>query len=944
MSTLPDRSTLRPAQPFRVFISYSREDDEHLSLFLQHLSNLVQQGWIDPWTDRMFTAGDKWEEDLTRRLLASDLILMLVSPAFVASDFIQRVELKTALERHAANEVKLVPIVVRPTHLAGSSLDAFQGLPKDRKPITEWPNRDTAWLSVVTGLEELLLKPLAGQRPARQPSPEQENVHRSPPTYEIEAHRQADQALSTARATLETLEKENAPEQTLQPLHAEIASLKRILRDGPNLRRGMYLDDRYQLLKILGSGGYSTAWRATDIRSGRLVAVKVLRPDILNHEPSRQRLHTGLKAMLTLAHPHILQIKEPWQSERNYPGGRAPLHYLVLELAEKDFQHYIEQDKPGPADVLRIILEIAQALEHAHTRPVPCIHRDVKPANILIMADGTAKLTDFDLARLGDSTHGSKTGALGSFFYAAPEMLRQGTADKATPAMDIYALGVTLLTGLSGKRPDQHPARVEPGLAIPLELRRVLTRALQESPEKRYPTMRAFREALEGAWMDMKSKPVPSPRRWSIWGVALTVLLGGIGWGMKAGGGWGTESTSNPTQTSAAIPMPMPLPPAPTPVDAPPVATPPTAAHPPTPPFAAYSGRPTPRGWKQVTKWGLSNPVLFETMLLSSQLKGDVIQAWLTGKDDRGVFRVDVQKSFRQCWSPVVTPDGDNPDKMVEFWCQLKSAQTYGLAGFARCEALWGKDGCEAEVTPTPEPTSAPPATPVMPKPILTWIKVEGTGEADFILGAEVGTSSHSGHPVRLSGFEISKREITVAEYRACVEAGALGCSVPGSGPNCNWKREDRDNHPINCVTWEQAKAFATWIDAFLPTEAQWEYASRGTEGREYPWGSQEPTCERAVMSGCPGETQQGCACPAGNTPLRLCDMAGNVWEWTLDCYDSKYTGIPRNGGARTKCSSSERVTRGGGWGNEPDYMRGTTRSSRNPESPSAYVGFRVVR
>ncbi|HQC44850.1 MAG TPA: formylglycine-generating enzyme family protein, partial [Myxococcota bacterium] len=142
-------------------------------------------------------------------------------------------------------------------------------------------------------------------------------------------------------------------------------------------------------------------------------------------------------------------------------------------------------------------------------------------------------------------------------------------------------------------------------------------------------------------------------------------------------------------------------------------------------------------------------------------------------------------------------------------------------------------------------------------------------------------------HRVTVPTFEMSKTQVTVDQYIACVNVGA--CTEPDTEDYCNWIKSDRGSHPVNCVSWNQAQAFARWAGGRLPSEAEWEYAARsGGRDWKYPWGDEEATCERAVISeggnGCGrGSTWPVCSKPSGNTTHGLCDMAGNVWEWVQD-------------------------------------------------------------
>ena len=156
-------------------------------------------------------------------------------------------------------------------------------------------------------------------------------------------------------------------------------------------------------------------------------------------------------------------------------------------------------------------------------------------------------------------------------------------------------------------------------------------------------------------------------------------------------------------------------------------------------------------------------------------------------------------------------------------------------------------------------------------------------------------------------GFCIDQSEVTVAQYRACVTAGV--CTAPDaascSGPSTSSYSAGNDNLPVNCVTWAQANTYCTWSGLMggarrLPTEAEWERAARSTDGRTYPWGSAAPDCSYANYRGaaagaqCVGGTTHlnavGTDSPKGDPPSGIRDAAGNVQEWTIDCYVLNYT------------------------------------------------------
>jgi sulfatase modifying factor 1 len=171
-----------------------------------------------------------------------------------------------------------------------------------------------------------------------------------------------------------------------------------------------------------------------------------------------------------------------------------------------------------------------------------------------------------------------------------------------------------------------------------------------------------------------------------------------------------------------------------------------------------------------------------------------------------------------------------------------------------------------------------------------------------FIMGSnELGILEELEMPqqeVPMSQFHIDRHEVTFGEYRACVDAGA--CTPPvAENPDadytdltyrCRWGQTGIDEYPVACVDWLQAVAYCNWRGAALPTEAQWEKAGRGTDGRTYPWGNEPPSCEYASMadeffqSGCgTGMPEQPGSHPRGDSPYGVQDMAGNVYELVAD-------------------------------------------------------------
>ena len=146
--------------------------------------------------------------------------------------------------------------------------------------------------------------------------------------------------------------------------------------------------------------------------------------------------------------------------------------------------------------------------------------------------------------------------------------------------------------------------------------------------------------------------------------------------------------------------------------------------------------------------------------------------------------------------------------------------------------------------------------------------------------------SISEGVKVYLDDYYIDIYEVSQERYKACLEAG--GCELtPGTGELLN--RPVWDQHPMMDITWYDAQEYCEWRGGSLPTEAQWEKAARGTDGRRYPWGDEPVTCERARYGDCGWMTAPVGSHPAGVSPYGVHDMAGNAWEFIYDWYDQDY-------------------------------------------------------
>lgn len=214
--------------------------------------------------------------------------------------------------------------------------------------------------------------------------------------------------------------------------------------------------------------------------------------------------------------------------------------------------------------------------------------------------------------------------------------------------------------------------------------------------------------------------------------------------------------------------------------------------------------------------------------------------------------------------------------------------------------------------------------------------------------GADAPEDEQPARTIQLDAFLIDRHEVTIARYLRCVRAGR--CSEPATAPGCDWRRGDRDDHPVTCVDWKQASAYCAWAGRRLPSEAEWERAARGASGRSYPWGEHSADCRRAVMSaGAPGCGARGTAAagsrsPAGDSPEGVADLAGNVWEWVGDWYHPRSYRIDRDRNPTGPASGASRVMRGGSWQDDGEDLRGARRDHAPPSFRHQDLGFRCAR
>ena len=255
---------------------------------------------------------------------------------------------------------------------------------------------------------------------------------------------------------------------------------------------GRLLDDRYEILEVIGTGGMAVVYKARCHRLNRLVAIKILKDEFARDEEFRRRFHAEGEAVAMLSHPNIVQVYDVSSTDT--------ANFIVMELIDGiSLKQYME--KKGVLnwkETLHFAMQIAKALEHAHSKGI--VHRDIKPHNVMVLKNGSVKVMDFGIARLISHGNTLTKEALGSVHYISPEQARGGRVDDRS---DIYSLGVVMYEMMAGRPPYdgespvavaiQHinggaalPSVLNPN--IPGGLEQIIMKAMAHNVSDRYPS------------------------------------------------------------------------------------------------------------------------------------------------------------------------------------------------------------------------------------------------------------------------------------------------------------------------------------------------------------------------------------------------------------------------------------------------------------------------
>ena len=721
---------------------------------------------------------------------------------------------------------------------------------------------------------------------------------------------------------------------------------------------------RYHILEQLGEGGMAVVYKAFDTRLETEVAVKIIRTEnILPKALPRtlKRFEREAKALAKLTHPNIVKVSDY--------GDFEGMPYLVMPYLPGGTLK-AKMGKPMDwQEAVPLLLPIANALEYAHEEKL--IHRDVKPANILLTDKKQPMLSDFGVAKIFDleeTVDLTGTGmGIGTPEYMAPE---QWTG-KTTAQSDIYALGIVLYEALTGRKPysadtpaalllkqanDPLPRPKQFISNLPSSVEKTLLKALAKDPKDRYQNMGEMATALEKLAAGVGNSKLNNVRKareprekrekafvlpkWIWWGIFL-----GVGVGLLFG------VLNRP---SLAIP----------------------ALIQPSTPLSPLLSTKTPA--VQVSSKENTHQIVVEankkwndTGILIQE--GDVVQItyisgkWRSSPEYPWIMGDNCDDKCDDCLLPM-TSEGSLVAKIGNgnVYCGISSSTSSESTGnlflsFNDCPSTTlcfddNEGNLEIQVvildrsTPNATSTHEAATTPELgigsswerPADEMTMFYIP-TGE--FEMGSNDGKKDEKPvHTVYLDAYWIDQTEVTNAMYTKCWQAKV--CNLPTDDKY--FRSYEFRNHPVAYVSWEDASIYCEWAGTRLPTEAEWEKAARGNTHGSYPWGS-VINKTYANYHGNVGNTQPVGVYSRSKNVYGLDDMAGNVWEFTADWYSSNYYSVsPTKNPAGPEQADSQigdrRVVRGGSWGSTAEDLRVFNRNFFDPLSSSYTFGFRCAR
>jgi formylglycine-generating enzyme required for sulfatase activity len=752
--------------------------------------------------------------------------------------------------------------------------------------------------------------------------------------------------------------------------------------DGEYMRNHEQLG-KYRILEELGQGGFATVYRAVDTTLDREVALKVLDPLLMRDATWVARFRQEAKAVANLRHRHIVGI-----FEINEVEGRL---YIAMELARGGSlaQAITARGRLPWSETLALLQPVCEALDYAHQQGI--VHRDLKPANILLDPEGGALLTDFGFARLlvdNSMSMSLSGGILGTPAYIAPEIWEY---DRAEVPADIYALGCItyeMLVGevlFGGKTPMQSMRAHDQGPHfpaawpedVPEAITPVLEKALAREPETRYPAAGSFWYALHDLEAQVEAEREAAERIAvaAQWRAEAEAAMEEEEWraAKMAVGRWlaVTPEDAEASQTQQRIEEAL-------------VAQ----TDPLLPAYQALREALSAQQWEEALVQGqqivAANPDYRDVQALLEQARagqgaqeraeaetalaaGELSQALKSEIGQRlAVTRQDPLEGYYQRlqtlvqrghWTEAHEQAGQilahDPDyRDVPELAKLAAEKRRGVRGRAQGAGGEGQGASSKTQASSIQHLASSNELVLELAPGVEMIFVRIPAGA-FVMGSDPQVDKlayrdeQPQRTIHLDDYWIGKYPVTNAQYMAFVQA------TQHRSPR-HWRNGEipsgKAQHPVVWVSWKDADVFCAWVtrqvgrSVRLPTEAQWEKAARGTDGRLYPWGNAAPSALLCNFDGHEQDTTPvGHYSPYGDSPYGCVDMSGNVWEWCADWYVGDYYNNAPAHNPTGPASGSARVLRGGSWFDSEWGVRGANRLRSGPIFTDDFGGFRCA-
>lgn len=674
------------------------------------------------------------------------------------------------------------------------------------------------------------------------------------------------------------------------------------------LQPGELIAGDLEIIRRLGGGGMGSVYLARQRSTDALRAVKVMLPEWVHHEGLVQRFVQEARACGRIQSEHVIEVLGfGFDVARGCP-------WLVMEyLPGQPLDEWVAQrGPPDPRQVRALLEQLFHGVSAAHRARV--VHRDLKPQNVYIAASQrpdtpfTLKILDFGIAKqLGGSR--PQTQAMGTRAWMAPEQERHDFA--ITESADVWALGLLTFWLLTGTPFWRHASgsdsqlsyeiffeRIPPASQRALELgasRQVpaamdpwFAACLDRTPEARFPNATTCWEAL------LTLLP-PAPRQWAVAATATTLPASTSG-----SSAWPSHSDTVPSSEGVAAPR--------------------TTSR-----VLSLPASESPPGVTRSRRWVAMWPLL--VVSLAGLFAALAARDWLEVLATRASSRLLGVWGEGLLGDAVEAPPAESPSTLPADLPALRDA-------------------------------SAPVGSVLEPRVPPGMVLVTSGA---FTMGLE-GIPGLVPHRVTLTRpFFIDVTETTVRQYAECVQAGKCTPSeLHGREMDdetrsrferlCHVANDpDKQEHPVNCVDRHQAATYCAFRDKRLPTEAEWEYAARGSDGRVYPWGNEPPNhCDMAVLSGiCEAKLAArpvASRSPSSASPWGALDMSGNIWEWVEDTWDERAYARGDVQDPVVKGAGAYGILRGGSWDFAP--KRGTVayRLRFRAREGNVSTGFRCVR